>query len=99
MLKSQLPKLFATFFFLLFFCIKAQAVYTFVWKGSTSTAWTTSGNWIRSGSGDGHGYPGQTTTVATDIVQIGTTPYTVRQPTLSSSLKVASIEFGDNSGT
>ncbi len=97
MLKIQLPKLLITLFLVLFFAGKARAVYTFTWKGTTSTAWTTSTNWTRSGSGDGHGYPGQTAAVTTDIVQIGTTTFTNnRNPVLATSLKVASIEFGNN---
>jgi hypothetical protein len=63
---------------------------SFVWKG-TSTTWESSGSWTETGgSGDYPGSAGRTT----DIVQFGMTSTFTSQPTLSTTLTIASIEFG-----
>ncbi len=55
------------------------------WKGLT-TDWATASNWSLN-----------TVPGATDVVQIGVTPYTgTAQPTVSNSTSVGSIEFGTN---
>jgi hypothetical protein len=84
--------LFALFFV---FITSTASAYTFDWKG-TSTTWASSSSWTRSGSGGTSTYPGQSGSV--DIVRIGVSSYSGSQPTLSSSVTVASVEFGDNSG-
>src|ERR1700733_3477309 len=63
---------------------------SFVWKG-TSTTWESSTSWTETGgSGD---YPGSGSRT-TDIVQFGMTSTFTDQPTLSTTLTIASIEFG-----
>jgi len=63
---------------------------TFAWKG-TSTTWESSSSWTETGgSGD---YPGSGSRT-TDIVQFGMTSTFTDQPTLSTTLTIASIEFG-----
>ena len=69
----------------------AFSVLTFDWNGS-ATNWATSGSWAETGgSGDYPGSGGRTT----DIVRFGVTgsSYT-NQPTLSTAVTVASIEYG-----
>jgi hypothetical protein len=75
---------------------KTASAYTFDWKGSSSTAWNNSANWTRSGSGGTSTWPGQTGSA--DVVRIGVTAFTGNKPTLSASVSVASIQFGDNNG-
>jgi len=68
-----------------------SAALIFDWNGS-STNWTSSGSWNETnGSGSYPGALGRTT----DIVRFGVTgsSYT-NQPTLTTSLTIASIEFG-----
>ena len=72
------------------------SAYTFDWKG-TSTTWASAGSWTRSGAGGTSTYPGQSGAI--DIVRIGVTSFAGSQPTLSASISVASIEFGNNSGS
>jgi len=68
---------------------QASAI-TFDWKG-TSTTWASSNSWSESGgSGDYPGSGGRTT----DIVRFGYSSTFSSQPILSSSLTIASIEFG-----
>lgn len=81
----------------LIFCSgNAYASYTFNWTGSSSTLWTTTGNWSVTGSGTGTAtYPGSNGRTD-DIVNFGvtgTTTYT-NQPVLSTNITVASINFG-----
>jgi hypothetical protein len=90
-------KAFFLLFLLTFFAGKAYAVLTFTWKGSAgNTTWENATNWTQSGSGGTSTWPGQHEN--TDIVQIGTTTYTISQPTLSTPYTVASITFGGNGG-
>jgi trimeric autotransporter adhesin len=67
------------------------APLTFDWNG-TGTSWTTSSSWTETGgTGDYPGSAGRTT----DIVRFGVTGSTyTNQPTLTTSLTIASIEFG-----
>jgi len=68
----------------------SASALTFAWKG-TSTTWESSSSWTETGgSGD---YPGSGSRT-TDIVQFGMTSTFTSQPTLSTTLTVASIEFG-----
>jgi len=68
---------------------QASAI-TFDWKG-TSTTWASSSSWSESGgSGDYPGSGGRTT----DIVRFGLSSTFTSQPTLTSSVTIASIEFG-----
>jgi hypothetical protein len=72
---------------------------TFDWNGS-GTSWTSSGSWTETGgSGSYPGASGRTT----DIVRFGFTGSSYsNQPTLTTSLTIASIEFGggiETSGT
>ncbi len=76
------------------FSIQAEAAaITFSWKGSSSTTWESASNWTAS-DGSTTNYPGSGSRT-TDIVDFGVSgsSYT-RQPTLSTSLTIASIEFG-----
>ena len=76
------------------FSIHAEAAaITFNWKGSSSTTWELASNWTAS-YGSTTNYPGSGGRT-TDIVDFGVSgsSYT-NQPTLSTSLTVASIEFG-----
>jgi len=69
----------------------SASALTFYWNG-TGTSWTSSSSWNETGgSGD---YPGSGSRT-TDIVRFGVTgsSYT-NQPTLTTSLTIASIEFG-----
>ena len=70
----------------------ASSQYTFDWKGN-STNWASPGSWTESGGGSGD-YPGSGGRT-NDIVRFGvsSTNYIV-EPTLSTSVTVASIEFG-----
>ena len=79
------------FLFLTLACFSFQAsALTFDWKGS-STTWAASTSWTETGgSGDYPGSAGRTT----DIVRFGMTSTFTSQPTLTSSLTIASIEFG-----
>jgi len=73
------------------FLSQSYAALTFDWNGS-GTSWTSSSSWNETGgSGSYPGAAGRTT----DIVRFGVTgsSYT-KQPTLTSSLTIASIEFG-----
>lgn len=90
--RLYIAALFAIFFVSL---TDTASAYTFDWKG-TSTTWASSSSWTRSGSGGTSTYPGQSGSV--DIVRIGVSAFSGSQPTLSSSVTVASVEFGDNSG-
>src|SRR6202000_3124283 len=92
-----LSKILSAVFVLLLLSGKANATLTFTWKGS-STAWASSGSWTKTGTGGTSTYPGEKEN--TDIVQIGTTPYTSSQPIVSATppFQIASIEFGDNGG-
>ncbi|MBS1524718.1 MAG: hypothetical protein JST19_03650 [Bacteroidetes bacterium] len=93
-----LKNLFVTGFILILSALSFTAsAYTFDWKGTTSTAWNNSGNWTRSGSGGSSTYPGQSG--SSDIVRIGVTAFASNKPTLSASVSIASLEFGDNSGS
>jgi len=68
---------------------QASAI-TFDWKGS-STTWASSSSWTETGgSGDYPGSGGRTT----DIVRFGMSSTFSSQPTLTSNLTIASIEFG-----
>lgn len=77
--------------FIAFGWSSAQAsAITFDWKGS-STTWASSSSWTESGgSGDYPGSGGRTT----DVVRFGMTSTFSSQPTLTSSISIASIEFG-----
>ncbi|MBS1531185.1 MAG: T9SS type A sorting domain-containing protein [Bacteroidetes bacterium] len=87
----------ATVIAVLIFISNAAAAYTFDWKGTSSNAWNNSANWTRSGSGGTSTWPGQSGSA--DIVRIGVTAFGGNQPTLSASVSIASIEFGDNNGS
>jgi len=68
----------------------SASALTFAWKG-TSTTWESSSSWTETGgSGDYPGSGGRTT----DIVTFGMTSTFTSQPTLTTSLTIASIEFG-----
>ncbi|HVS91250.1 MAG TPA: T9SS type A sorting domain-containing protein [Mucilaginibacter sp.] len=93
-----LKNLFATgIIFILSALSFTASAYTFDWKGTTSTAWNNSNNWNRSGSGGSSTYPGQSG--PSDIVRIGVAAFSSNKPTLSASVTIASLEFGDNSGS
>jgi hypothetical protein len=84
----------------LFFGIKNAyaVVHTFDWKGTTAVLgvypWELAANWTETGgTGD---IPGL---VSTDIIRIGTNVAFTNQPTLSSSVSVASITFGSTVST
>ncbi|WP_157750749.1 beta strand repeat-containing protein [Mucilaginibacter gotjawali] len=67
-----------------------QAAITFDWKG-TSTTWAASTSWTENGgTGDYPGSGGRTT----DVVRFGMSGTFSSQPTLTSSITIASIEFG-----
>ena len=81
--------LLSLFIGLSWFSTQATAL-TFDWKG-TSTTWASSTSWTETGgTGDYPGSGGRTT----DIVRFGMTSTFTSQPTLTSSLTIASIEFG-----
>jgi len=80
-----------TLFIALVFANASATALTFDWNGA-STSWTSSSSWNETGgTGSYPGAGGRTT----DIVRFGVTgsSYT-HQPTLSTSLTIASIEFG-----
>jgi hypothetical protein len=90
-MKTAMAKRFLVALFIIFICSKSTfAALTFDWNGS-GTSWTSPGSWNETG-GSGN-YPGQSGT--TDIVRFGVTgsSYT-NQPILTTSLTIASIEFG-----
>ena len=73
-------------------CLSSSAAtFTFDWKG-TSTTWESSSSWTESGGGSGD-YPGSGGRT-TDIVRFGMTSTFTSQPTLTTTLTIASIEFG-----
>lgn len=81
--------LFIIFFALVYTSAEATSL-TFDWKG-TSTTWESSSSWTETGgSGDYPGSGGRTT----DIVRFGYSASFVTQPTLNSTITIASIEFG-----
>ena len=67
---------------------------TYDWAGTTSTTWTTPSNWRVNGA-TATTYPGQNGATA-DIVNIGVSLAYTTQPTLSTSVTVASMFFGYN---
>ncbi len=73
-------------------CSNAFGAITFDWKGSSSTTWESSASWTETGgTGDYPGSGGRTT----DIVRFAVSGSTFsKQPILTTSLTVASIEFG-----
>lgn len=82
-------------------CIKTKtfAAYTYSWTGGTSTAWELAANWSRTGTGGTSTYPGQGGST-TDIVQVGVnSTFYFNQPTLSTSVTVASVTIGCNETT
>src|ERR1700676_1029259 len=90
-MKTAMAKRFLiALFIILAFSNATFAALIFDWNGS-GTSWTSSSSWNETG-GSGN-YPGQSGT--TDIVRFGVTgsSYT-KQPTLTTSLTIASIEFG-----
>src|ERR1700744_469301 len=82
------------FLFIIFFVLTfstANAAITFDWKGTSSSTWEASGSWTETGgTGDYPGSGGRTT----DIVRFGMTASFSNQPTLNSTITIASIEFG-----
>ncbi|WP_159440767.1 T9SS type A sorting domain-containing protein [Mucilaginibacter sp. OK098] len=98
-MKTLLLRFFLLCFFSFLFAGKCLAVWTFDWTGSSSTSWTNSSNWSRSGSGTaGVNYPGQLGST-TDIVQIAVN-YSLNTanciPVLSTAgtTKIAKLIFG-----
>jgi hypothetical protein len=98
MKKHILKYLFAACILFLGIKNSSAAVHTFDWNGSTSLLgiypWELATNWTETGgTGD---IPGS---ASTDIVRIGTNVSFTNQPTLSSSVTVASITFGSTVST
>ena len=95
-LKIPLKVLFICLVFILF-AGKAQAQYTFTWNGA-GTDWATTANWTRTGFWFGATKITPVKTPTNDIVQIGTTNYTVNQPILATTLanSVTTLTFRAN---